>query len=101
MDISPEEFTKWFERQLRDDLPHMPYLGLRFEFLVGKHSNHGVRWHDNDLIDMMFLYLAGAYADLVVCESSAASHIQQTQKRLGRPETAVSEFSAAMRFLDL
>jgi hypothetical protein len=79
----------------------MPYLGLRFEFLVGKHSNFGVRWHDNDLIDMMFLCLAGGYSDLVVCESSAASHIRQAQRRLGRPETAVSKFSAAVRYLEL
>jgi hypothetical protein len=50
----------------------------------------------NDLIDMMFLCLAGAYADLVVCESSAASHIWQAQKRLGRPQTALSKFSTAV-----
>lgn len=99
--ISPEDFDRWLTEQLPDDLPQMPYLGLRFEFLFGKHSNRGARWHDNDLIDMMFLCLAGAYADLVVCESSAASHIRQAQRRLGRTETAVSKFSAAVRALGL
>ena len=99
--ISDDEFTQWLQNRLMDDLPKMPYLGLRYEFLVGKHANRGVRWHDNDLIDMMYLCLGGAYADIVVCESSAASHIRQAQKRLGRPETAVSKFPAAVEYLEL
>lgn len=100
VEISQDDFKDWLENQFVVDLPKMPYLGLRFEFLVGKHSNRGARWHDNDLIDMMYLCLAGAYADLVVCESSAASHIRQAQKRLGRPETAVSKFPAAVKLLE-
>lgn len=100
LDVAADDFKDWLENRLVDDLPGMPYLGLRYEFLVGKHGSRGARWQDNDLIDMMFLCLAGGYADLVVCESSAASYIRQAQTRLGRPVTAVSKFPAAIEFLE-
>lgn len=98
--VPSNTFSTWLQERFVTDLPTMPFLGLRREFLTGKHLDRSARWHDNDLIDKMFLCLAGGYADLVICESSAASHLRQAQKRLGRPETAVSKFAAGVELLN-
>jgi hypothetical protein len=99
LDLTDDEVSQWLEDRFVRDLPATPYLGLRCEFLTGKHLNRGARWYDNDLVDKMYLCEAAAYADVVICESSAASHICQAQKRLGRAQNAVSKFAAGVELL--
>jgi hypothetical protein len=82
---SVNEFSEWLKEGFDDDLQGMPALQLFREVLYEKHLNPGTNWTQNDLIDMMYLTTATAYADYVVGERSLVSQITSALKRVDRP----------------
>jgi len=53
----------------------MPFFALWVDVLGERLSNFQARWESNDLIDMMFLGCAAAYADVVVAERKATNYL--------------------------
>jgi hypothetical protein len=82
--ISPQQMSDWALNCSDGDLHQMPALGIFREVLHEKLCNVNLRWHDNDLVDMMYLTSAAGYCDHVVAERSHASHIQNAIKRHGQ-----------------
>jgi hypothetical protein len=82
--ITPEQMSDWALNHSEDDLRQMPALGLFREVMHEKLCNGGLRWEQNDLVDMMYLTAAGGYCDYVVGERAHASHIRHGLRRLGR-----------------
>jgi hypothetical protein len=82
--ISPQQMSDWALHHSDSDLRRMPALGIFREVLHEKLCDVNLRWHDNDLVDMMYLTSAAGYCDHVVAERSHASHIQNAIKRHGQ-----------------
>jgi len=60
----------------------LPFFALWEAALQERLTNFGSKWEPNDLVDMMFLCCAGAYADIVVGERKATNYLNTTQKDL-------------------
>ena len=83
--LTSDEMRIWLEKRARSEIRSMPTLGLFTEVLQQKHLNPGTNWMPNDLVDLMYLTCAAAYADYVVGDNSQISQVEQALKRLGRP----------------
>lgn len=59
---------------LYEGLQRMPFLSLYADVVDFRLSN-GSRWVPNDLIDMLFLGCAAAYADVVIAERTATNYL--------------------------
>jgi hypothetical protein len=66
------ELESWTEARADEEFAEVPYLGLRREITHARLVNVDDRWHEHDLVDMLFLPCAAAYADFVVCEKKTA-----------------------------
>ncbi|MCV7169078.1 hypothetical protein H7I41_03960 [Mycobacterium manitobense] len=82
--ITPQETSDWTRNYSERDVHDMPALGLYRELLHEKLADPQLRWHDNDLVDMMYLTCAAGYCEHVVAERAHASHIRNGLRRLGR-----------------
>jgi hypothetical protein len=82
--ITPQEMSDWTRNHSERDVHDMPALGLYRELLHEKLADPQLRWHDNDLVDMMYLSSAAGYCEHVVAERAHASHIRNGLRRLGR-----------------
>jgi hypothetical protein len=61
----------------------MPFLRLYADALGARLLNPTTRWVPNDLIDMLYLACAAAYADGVAAERAAAQYLSTAWQ--GRP----------------
>lgn len=82
--VSPAQMSQWTLDHSEDDLVGMPALGLFREVLHEKLCKSTLRWEQNDLIDMMYLTVAGGYCDHVAAEKAHGDHISRGLQRLGR-----------------
>jgi hypothetical protein len=82
--ITPEELGDWVREHYDGEVSRMPLLGLFREVLIGKHLNQKTTWKNTDLIDLMNLTCAAAYADYVVGERSLIGQISDGNRRLKR-----------------
>lgn len=80
------DFASWTESSADEDLAHVPFLGLRREVTHYRLTNIDDKWDDHDLVDMLFLPCAAAYADHVVCEKKTADYMRRALRK--RPEGA-------------
>lgn len=79
------QLEEWITTHLIGDLKKMPFLGLYADVLDFRLSNFNTKWNPNDLIDMLYLTCAAAYADLVVAERGATNYLMQAwRQRPGR-----------------
>ena len=102
--ITSAELEIWRASYFDDDMRDMASLGLFSEIYQDKHLNSGTVWHDNDLIDMMYLSCAAGYADFIVGERSLVSYARQAARRLGRPVKIyprISELLVALKSTEL
>jgi len=84
--LTQAELAAWFEPLGDETIAKMPSLGIFREILHEKLLNPSTSWEENDLIDMMYMSCATAYADFVVAERNLTSHLRNALRRLGRPQ---------------
>ncbi|MDW4901236.1 hypothetical protein RB625_22765 [Streptomyces californicus] len=71
LNMPPEEIMEILEKSLAS----MPFAGLYADVLYSRLSQFEAKWESNDLIDMLYLTSATAYADIVVGEKAAKNYI--------------------------
>ncbi|MFE2505992.1 hypothetical protein [Streptomyces rubiginosohelvolus] len=71
--LTPEEVTEVLVNSLAD----MPFVGLYADVLNARLSKFEAKWEANDLVDMLFLTSAAAYADVVVGERAATNYLNE------------------------
>jgi hypothetical protein len=87
--LSRDELGDWTLHRSEEDLASMPTLGLCREVLHEKLADSRLRWHNNDLIDMMYLTAAAAHGDFVAGERAHISYVANALQRLGRQKDHV------------
>jgi len=76
------------DRDLKQFLGGEPMSSLLSALFVTRFIDSSTRWHENDLVDMLFLSCGAAYCDYVVGEAKTATQLAQIQRSLGKPVTA-------------
>lgn len=62
-----------------DPIKRLPFLARFRELVHLRVRNAGQKWEGNDLIDLMFLGSAAAYADLVIGERATIGYLRQAR----------------------
>ncbi|WP_159028581.1 hypothetical protein [Kitasatospora sp. MY 5-36] len=86
--------------EICENLVSMPFLGLYIDAVDERLAN-GSRWVPNDLVDMLYLGCAAAYADIVVAERVATAYLNSAWKRRPGSCPVVSTISEAVERLQV
>ena len=78
--LTPLALAEWLRHDCEADIAASPFLGLMREVVHLRLRNGQDRWAPNDLIDMLFLCCAGAYADVVVAENKTADYLRRARR---------------------
>ena len=70
----------WIRERAEEDLASLPYVGLQRELIHVRLMNAQDEWNPNDLVDVLYLSCAAAYADYVVCEKKLGHYLQRVGK---------------------
>jgi hypothetical protein len=73
--LPPEQTAVTLLKGLQERTDTMPFLRLYADALGVRLLNPTTRWEPNDLIDMLYLACAAAYADVVAAERAAARYL--------------------------
>jgi hypothetical protein len=73
--LPPEQIAETLLQGLQERTDTMPFLRLYADALGVRLLNPTTRWEPNDLIDMLYLACAAAYADGVAAERAAAKYL--------------------------
>ncbi|MFD7412573.1 hypothetical protein [Kitasatospora purpeofusca] len=84
--------------EIRENLAGMPFLGLYIDAVDERLAN-GSRWVPNDLVDMLYLGCAAAYADIVVAERVATTYFNSVWRKRPGSCPVVSTISEAVERL--
>ncbi|MDB5243438.1 MAG: hypothetical protein JWP57_4063 [Spirosoma sp.] len=95
---TPDQTADW-DRRLGARLAGTRSLAVWREAVHSRHANTGAAWHDNDLVDLVYLSCAAANTDLVVCERAMRAAVGQGLNRLGRPDNLHTSLHAAVEAL--
>lgn len=90
----------WIDERADRDLRQLPCVGRRREITHARLSNAGDRWHEHDLVDMLYLPCAAEYADYVVCEKKMAHYLQRTGRNRPGVGTVVTSLADLLRVLE-
>jgi hypothetical protein len=82
--LSPEDTGTALLRGLQAGTATMPFLGLFADALSVRLLNRA-RWEPNDLIDMLYLACAAAYADGVAAERAASHYLNAAWQDRPKP----------------
>ncbi|MEU0646148.1 hypothetical protein [Streptomyces umbrinus] len=74
---------------LYENLQGMPFLSLYADVVDFRLSNRS-RWVPNDLVDMLFLGCASAYADVVIAEKAATNYLTRSWRDRGGSSPVVA-----------
>lgn len=98
VDAKEEHLASWI-LGCEETLKGAPYLGRLRELMHRRHSNPAEVWEPNDLVDVLYLPLGVAFADVAVMEQKAAHYLRLVQR--GRRDGAVvtTSLSGAVRAL--
>ncbi|GAB3236487.1 hypothetical protein GCM10027447_34890 [Glycomyces halotolerans] len=99
--ITPAKMSEWTMQHAEADVCQMPSLGLFREVIHEKLSDTALQWESNDLTDMIYLTAASGYCDQVVGERSHTSHINNSNRRLGRVQNAHRNIRTLLEKLQL
>ena len=80
--LGHSELQAWRTSRADDEIARLPYLGRQRELIHLRLLNPQDVWEVNDLIDVLYLTCATAYADYVVCEKKMADYLRRTERRL-------------------
>lgn len=81
---TPRQLDEWLRQEGAGGLSDLPSAGMYREIFHERHLNPGTKWGLNDLMDMVYLACAAAYADVVVCEGATHHNLTRGIGRLGR-----------------
>lgn len=98
--ISPEDLDIWLAYPIAEEAQSLPSLSIFCEMYQDKHLNSKTIWNSNDLIDMMYLSCAAAYADFVIGERSLVSYARQAARRLDRKMSLHSRMTDLVKELE-
>ena len=87
------DLKSWIASSADEDLAALPFLGLRREVTHYRLVDRSGQWDDHDLVDMLFLPCAAAYADHVVCEKKTGTLMRRALGK--RPGGAAIHLSIA------
>ncbi len=89
--MSPESMGHWITNDSEAEIAAAPFLGLMREVMDMRLRNPNERWEANDLVDMLFLCCAAAYADVVVAEKKTVGYLRRARKHsFGRARLCTS-----------
>jgi hypothetical protein len=94
------DFPMFSDKALDDLLSSSPMSGLLSELFVRRFIDYRTKWSRNDLLDMLHLSSAAAYADYVCAEVHTGTQLRQAQRTMGRKEcvfTKLDEVVEAVR----
>ncbi len=91
--LSPETFADWLRSDAEDDIAAAPYLGRMRDVIHFRLRNADDRWQPNDLIDMLFLPCAAAYADIVMAERKTGDYLERAERSRCDGARVVTSFS--------
>lgn len=83
---------------LYENLQEMPFLSLYADVVDFRLSNRS-RWVPNDLVDMLFLGCAAAYADVVIAERAATNYLMRAWRDRGGSSPVVATLPAGVEAL--
>lgn len=81
------DFPSFSDGRLATLLSASPMVGLLSELFIRRFIDHQSRWRSNDLIDMLHLASAAAYADYTCAEAHTGRQLRGAQRALGRRES--------------
>jgi hypothetical protein len=84
-----------------DPVASLPFLSQMRQMLFARLRNAGQGWEANDLVDIMFLCCAAAYADVVVGERRAVGYLRQAQQPAPKSRLATNLHEALTRLEEL
>ncbi len=86
VDVAPEALSvsqrigipapEYVSVALYEEIDSMPFMRL-YGDVIGHRLANRARWEANDLVDILFLGCAAAYADVVVAERAATNYLQR------------------------
>ena len=83
--LSEIQLREWLDGWTDEAIAELPSLGIFRELMHEKLLDPRTTWEGNDLVDMMYLSCATAYADHVAGERRLTSHLRSALRRLDRP----------------
>ena len=97
--LAASDLQAWRQTRADSDFALLPYLGMQRELIHLRLMNTADVWEPNDLVDILFLTCAAAYADYVVCENKTGDYLQRAGRH--RPGgamvmTSVDELMTAL-----
>jgi hypothetical protein len=98
--VAPEQAVERMMASLRGSREQMPFFALWTDVLDERLSSFQTRWESNDLIDMLFLGCAAAYADVVVAERTATNYLNAVWRRRPGKCPVVRTLAEALDRLD-
>lgn len=81
------DFPMFSDSELDDLFSSSPMVGLLSELFIRRFIDHRTKWCRNDLLDMLHLSSAAAYADYVCAEVHTGTQLREAQRTMGRMET--------------
>lgn len=91
--LTPEEFGTWLTEFAEADLAAAPYLGRMRDVIHMRLRNDRDVWEPNDLIDMLFLPCAAAYAAVVVSERKTGDYLARVHRSRADGARIVTSFA--------
>ena len=85
------DFPMFSDSELDELLSSSPMVALLSDLFVRRFIDHQTKWSRNDLIDMLHLSSAAAYADYVCAEVHTGTQLRQAQRTMGRKETVFTK----------
>lgn len=85
------DFPMFSDKELEELHSSSPMVGLLSELFVRRFIDHRTNWHRNDLLDMLHLSAAAAYADYVCAEVRTGTQLRDAQRTMGRRETVFTK----------
>lgn len=81
------DFPMFSDSELSELFSTSPMVGLLSELFVRRFIDHRTKWCRNDLLDMLHLSSAAAYADYVCAEVHTGTQLREAQRTMGRKQT--------------
>lgn len=97
--LTAEAFGVWLADDAEKDLAAAPYLGRMRDAIHSRLRNADDSWEANDLIDMLFLPCAAAYADFVVSERKAGDYLLRAQRSRSDGARIITSLADLLDFL--
>ncbi len=85
------DFPTYSDSELDGLLSSSPMVGLLSELFVRRFIDHRTKWRRNDLLDMLHLSAASAYADYVCAEVHTGTQLRDAQRMMGKRETVFTK----------